>query len=424
MAEVTIITPSFSAAAGQRTWNQRLVAVSPTRLYFFYLDNDTGDTRITFVLSTDGGATWGSVTPFSPAAGGIIMEFEVWYDKWTPGDTGDEIHVAWVKATSDSGIYHRSVTGASANMSSTHYFDSGPGPTTNHNFDKIDITRDRSGDLWIAYKRSSGGNGFLTMYRSVNDGVTWTTPLDDSAEMTGVVAEIDPEDVRHFCLLPGFVQDAPIMIVKNKDTAFDSRIFLLIWNTTEDEFDLIDTFADAADNIDDAGSHPSMGCLQRADDNALFICYVTSTSTPTLRCISVFDPGSSFDNLVHTAGDSLDTLHSICLYSDLVTGHIYVAFADGPVAGFDIKYIKSVNSGFSWDAPATTFSVASVAVDGMWACYTNFDAAGIFQLAWWDDTANAYKSNDANDFLTGLYTVREVASLQEVVSCLTGNPEP
>lgn len=422
MAEVTIVTPNFAAAAGTRTWNQRLVAVSATRLYLFYLDNDTGNTRITFILSTDGGANWGSATPFSPAAGGSIMEFEVWYDKWTPDDTGDEIHVAWVKATIDSGIYHRSLTGVDAGLSSTHYFDSGPAPTTNGNFDKIAITKDRSGDLWIAYKRTSA-DSFFSMYRSINDGATWTTPLDESTEMTGTAAEIDPENVRHFCLLPGFVQDAPILIIKNKDAGLDSRIFLLTWNTVADEFDLTDTYA--ADTIDDAASHPRMGCLQRADDNALFICYVTSGATPTIHCISVFDPGFSFDNLVHTAGSSLDFIHSLCLYSDLVTGHIYVAFADGPVAGFDIKWIKSVNSGFTWDSPATTFSVASVAVDGMWACYTNFDTAGIFQLAWWDDNANAYKTNDANDFLTGLYTVSETVSPhQVVVSCLTGNPEP
>ena len=420
MAEVTIVTPGFTASQGLRTWNQRLVAVSATRLYLFYIDNDSGDARIKYILSTDSGSTWGSATDVALSTGGSIALFEVWYDKWTPNDTGDLIHVAWAKSTSDSGIYHRSITGATGALSSEHYFDSGPTPTTNLNFDKLDITRDRSGDLWIAYKGSDAG-GVLTMYRSVNDGVTWTTPLDESTEMTSVVGEIDPENVRHFCLLPGFVQDAPILIVKNKDTAGGSRIFLLIWNTTNDEFDLIDTYAD--DTIDDAASRPRMGCLQRADDNALFICYVTSGATPTLRCISVFEPGFSFDNLIYTAADSLDTLHSICLYSDLVTGHIYVAFADGPVGGFETKHAKSVNSGFNWDAPIT-FSVASVKIDGMWACYTNFDTAGIFQLAWWDDDANAFKSNDASDFLTGLYTVREPASGQEVVSCLTGNPEP
>lgn len=63
--------------------------------YAFFID--TGG-NLFWRKSADKGRTWGILPALID---GSVLRLDVWYDRWTPGDTGDIIHVAWIESSSD-----------------------------------------------------------------------------------------------------------------------------------------------------------------------------------------------------------------------------------------------------------------------------------------------------------------------------------
>src|SRR3990170_3121934 len=83
-----------SAAQAESDWLQSAwgpVWTSANNAYVFYLNATAG---LVYRKTTDGGATWGAATAVDTVA--VYMELAIWYDKWTPGDSGTIIHIAAV----------------------------------------------------------------------------------------------------------------------------------------------------------------------------------------------------------------------------------------------------------------------------------------------------------------------------------------
>ncbi len=55
--------------------------------------------------TTNGGATWSATTTVDSK--NVCIQIQVWYDRWTPGDTGNYIHIATIDTTADDIFYNR-----------------------------------------------------------------------------------------------------------------------------------------------------------------------------------------------------------------------------------------------------------------------------------------------------------------------------
>ena len=97
-AEVTIDSSPYSSVD---VYRKNMVAFSSDQVgYVFYLDSSR---NLVYNKTTDGGATWGTKVALHS---GLTSDGPIiWYDKWTPGDTGTKIHV--IHATeNDDDIYY------------------------------------------------------------------------------------------------------------------------------------------------------------------------------------------------------------------------------------------------------------------------------------------------------------------------------
>lgn len=93
MADVSVdASISTGTARGMRT----VVFASDQIGYVFYLD---ADGVLGYTKTTDGGGTWGAQVDIDTA--NSVVAYDVWFDKWTPGDSGTLIHVWWFDTTND-----------------------------------------------------------------------------------------------------------------------------------------------------------------------------------------------------------------------------------------------------------------------------------------------------------------------------------
>src|SRR4030095_7155978 len=100
MADVSIdASVSTSTARGMRS----VVFTTASIGYFFYIDSDG---TFGYSKTTDGGATWGAQVEVEAATTNIA--FDVWFDQWTPGDSGTLIHMWFFDSTADD-VYWRSL---------------------------------------------------------------------------------------------------------------------------------------------------------------------------------------------------------------------------------------------------------------------------------------------------------------------------
>src|SRR6056297_2782645 len=104
-AEAAVTTIDSTANADDRSFNYtgaQTVFVSDSVGYNFYRDS-TG--QCVYNKSTDAGDTWG--TPVIVDSQTDCIRIVVWYDKWTPGDAGSNIHIATMDTSLDDLFYNR-----------------------------------------------------------------------------------------------------------------------------------------------------------------------------------------------------------------------------------------------------------------------------------------------------------------------------
>ncbi len=422
MADITVVTPVV-AQDQQDCWNRGLVATSELVMYFFWTDVVGGFAVIRYVKTTDGGATWGAaITIHTHASAVEIIRMDVWYDRWTPNLPSDKIHIAFGTATDvPFGFYHYTIdTADSDNLSSKHTIDATIQPVIVNLFHQISFVKDRVSALWFVV--ASGLEFFL--YRSLDDGLTWTKVIDGADSLTGVSEEVHPFFTRQMTLLPGFTTGigfgVPLLVVRTFDDGNNEReILLLEWNPDTLVFDKTATVANEIDITDSITS--SMSAIQREGDLAVIIVWkVDAFGGNSLLSAYLPNATESTVNLVEFAVNTI-FFRSPVLYADLVNGDVYLGYIKGVEGSEDIFWRRSVNSGFNWEDPIQ-FNVSTADYKFLFAPYSNFDVEGLFTLAYYNADTDVFLTDDNAPVPTGLFTVRTPTSGQEPVSCLTGNP--
>lgn len=413
MADIEIVDPVSVA----HTWSDRggLVAVSPTRIFFFYIDGDD----LNFVISNNSGATWSGETVLANAAG-HIARMEVWYDKWTPGISASSIHIAWTEVVvPPTRLLHMAVNDTTgAVVLAEHTIDDNIEPDQNgFTNDNLSMTKDRDNNLYIAL--IIDGEFFFYSNAAGTGGGTWVTEVNAASSMTGVTDDsLEGYALTNLpiYLLPGFESDRPLLIAESDWNTAPAlkRIVLLQWNTDNNEFDWAGTLVQ-----DQVSIYRQLSAVQRDGDLAVFVAFAIIGSGE-VRCISALGPsGPFYDNVVVDTGG--DEIYATCIYSDMVNGNLLCGWLEGALSStVDVKHATSVNSGFTWEDFAT-FSAGQGEYVKLAGPYANPNTAGVFAMAWYIDGTDVWRGSDDNFVLDGQYTVRVAAPQQEVVSCLTGN---
>jgi hypothetical protein len=145
-----------------------------------WIDADTGyiiyvaaDNDLEFRKTTDGGASWGAAGTLDVST---VVAVDVWFDKWTPGDSGTLIHIWWAENASDN-IHWRTIDTSDDSLGTDRTVFAGASfGTAARDSTSLSGTKAVGGNLYVQFWGDAlGERGF---YRSTNSGTTWTSRTD------------------------------------------------------------------------------------------------------------------------------------------------------------------------------------------------------------------------------------------------------
>lgn len=343
MARADVIVSDAGTNMRNGTQSSCLVKTPSGVLYWVYID--TGQ-NVYWKKSTDDGITWSD--PVAVTASVVAQNISVWYDKWTPGNTGTLIHIAYIEANADDVLYRSLDTNGDTLGTQTTIF---AGASTGSAINAcVSITRAIGGNLYCMFDIDAGTEtGF---YRSVDVGANWT-----SRDNTG-----GAEGGDYFLMFPGFAADT-------QDT------ICIFWDRSANEISrkLNDDSANSWAETSIAGSMTSIAAstctpqfsatVDDANNKILLVAWSNrDTVNADLRFWSIDESAITEEtNVVLNSSDD-QQMCAIGLATD--TSTIYVFYggkSDGTeTAGtaINIYYKTSSDNGASWGSETQLTNVA------------------------------------------------------------------
>jgi len=179
-AQTTIDSTVSTTPGSHNGTTQTTVFVSDQVGYRFYRDSNGS---CVYRKTTDGGASWGSTITVDAQTD--CLRVAVWYDNWTPGDSGNFIHIATMDSGSDDLWYNRLDTFSDTlllgqNPVNITGANQGGSFSANQNFQSI--TKGTDGTIYIGV--ADNNDSFVVECSSVcNQAGNWTetgvNPMDN-----------------------------------------------------------------------------------------------------------------------------------------------------------------------------------------------------------------------------------------------------
>lgn len=307
-----------------------VVRVGTTLYAFMSFSNN----QAAYVKSVDNGLSW---SPRTFVGGiGAVGGWSIWYDKWTPGDTGTLIHIWTIDSTTDD-VHYQTLDTADDSLSSVVVVHTG---TTFLDGGFLSGCKAVNGYLYVAFDGNGGAEtGF---YRSTDAGVNWTS-RDNSINEGGA------GDLYQLVTAPNAADDADIQAV--------------FWDASADALSLkeyddsANTWAETSISgsmveVAKATASPQFSCAIRESDGHLIVVAWNeyNTTTADLLCWDI-NGGASI-----TAKTTIHTNVQFCilahLYVDQDSDALAVTYigsgagTDGTTKGVYCK--RSTDGGTTW----------------------------------------------------------------------------
>jgi hypothetical protein len=365
-----------------------LVWINSTKGYIFFAD---GSQNLHYRITTDSGATW---TTEGNIHTGTIQGFAIWYDRWTPNDTGTEIHVVY-SDSSDDDLFYNSLNTSDDVLGGEVTIHSWTSVSTTENwgYHEESITKSRGGRLYVgAWGDNSEGSVFYNS--SDGSGSSWTSRT--------TMGEINtPEPIMFH---PGDEIDDndiwSIFIDRSTD-----QVSLKIYDQSEDTWS--ETVFGEAERTN-TNTNYMMDSATRHLDNHVILVVEDYASDPTINNMTVYDIGGSGD-ITRKANvtTAVDDNHQPSIMINQQNDDIYVSYIgkedDSEEWGGTVKayYKLSQDGGDTW-GPETSLS-ENAADDLRWITSGTsvVKEGGRFQPVWFNDDLNDLFTTTVNSIETG-----------------------
>jgi hypothetical protein len=374
-AAVVIVDSAVSGTA--RTNNHtgaQTVFLSDSTGYTFYRDSNGS---CSYSKSTDSGDTWSAAITVDSQSD--CIRIVVWYDQWTPGDTGTTIHIATMDTSNDAIFYNALETTTDTLLLGTAPInatvDSGQVPTFSVAINTHTITKATDGDIYLAANDNSDAY-VVSCGVLCSLGGSWTevgtSPLDTRND--------------HNLLMP--LAGGNILLVNRDISANDIRS--KTWNGSAWSASWTTIDPNAAESAEyDAGMSASLNLTT----GNIYLAFVSDNNNLTdnnddIRT-AVFD-GSVWtqmsDVLTNVSGRGiLDTAVAI----DQNNGDIYVAYTiqdtAGTAASANIYYKESTDGMTSWSTETGPINSTPGDIRKPGLDPSNF---GRLYVSWWEASVN------------------------------------
>ena len=368
MADVSVDgTISTSTARGSRS----LVYATDLIGYMFYIDQDG---VFGYSKTTDGGATWGAQVNVDSGAATTVLAFDVWFEQWTPGDTGTKIHCWWFDTTADDVIWRTLDTNGDTLGTQRVVFAGATSVVGRGVF--VSGTKTVSGYLYVAYDIDAGAERGLQ--RSTDSGTNWSANLST----TFVEATLDT------CFLypasgTGDNNDCWALYYDASATA----LTLKLWDSSAasaTESSTIQTHTDG--NVDLTGQFGFAGAIRPSDGHLIVAAHSLRDNASTT--LQVFDCTDTSTIATKTAiTTNIDDNYWPQVFID-DAGTIYVAYV-GKRDGTEtldvtakVYYTKSTDGGTTWTSGDTAYMEgAAGTVQQVWVPLGGNRFAGVWRVS-------------------------------------------
>ncbi len=373
MADITIDSSSHVNQNNKMT-PRSLVWTSPTVGYIFFLDHLTD---FKYRKTTNSGGSW---TDENTIRTGTVQKFQVWYDKWTKGDTGGFIHIAFIDSGDDDITYNSLDTSDDSLGGEVTVF---AGASASGNTDWagscISIVKARGGNIYVGgWIDISGEEGFFRSTASPATSFTSRTSMADGNAVDGIIFTAGNETATNDIFCCYYDRSA-------------AQITLKVYN------DAGNTWTESTGNIDamdDVGWF-QMDAMDRHSDNHTLLTMWNEhdSATGDLAFHDITNSGAFTQKTdVISNGNGLAIMG---LMINQQNDDLYVAYDTGVFPNSKIVYKKSQSGADSWgseqvfsqqgDDQRTICGGSSVQNDG-----------GRFCPIWFNDDTNDLLTNSGN----------------------------
>lgn len=391
-AEVIITDTMNTTTASQMQSGPRTVFIDDLVGYKF----SRASNQCVYYKTSDGGASWGSAVIVDAQTD--CVKISVHYDKWTPGDTGDYIHIVTMDTGSDDLFYNRLDTTNDSLLAGT----APPNITQpagyppagfNVNSNTLSITKSTEGILFVSV---DDGTASIVARCSTNcqNGTSWTEAGTSPQEAFDNWSQLVP-------LLNGDV--LLINRTLNTFTAQPRTMRSRVWHHSSSSWsaswDLIDTNALPNTTYDVAFSAVT------ATNGDVYLAYLTDINglgtNDDIRTARY--SGGSWSNTTDVVTNSSRGLTQVSLALDQNTNHVYVAYSGrtsaGTAASANVYWHRSLDGMSTWQAEQGPVNASSGNLYGV--DLNQISDERIF-VSWYDATSLSIRGDTIRDITPGV----------------------
>jgi hypothetical protein len=317
-----------------------MVFTSATVGYLFLIDSNSD---FSYVKTTDGGQTWGSLVVVRT---GSVNAADIWYDRWTPTLTGTVIHTWYLDGNN---IFYRSLDTASDTLGTERTVFAGASAVAGRG---VFVTGAKAvgGNLLCTFDIDAGAE--TGTYRSTDAGVNW------GSRTNMMEATLDQG-----LMFPGNAADTQDMWLLFQDASTD-EITLKVHDDSANTNSESTAITMVEQGTDGTGQYGFTGAIRHSDGHLIAVFWnAFDTSTGDLKVYDINGTGSltAKTDIVTNADDG----YYPNVFINQLNNDIYV-FYRGKRDGSEtlgtistVFYTKSTNGGTSWTTGDTAYQEAA-----------------------------------------------------------------
>ncbi|MFH0712335.1 MAG: hypothetical protein V2A55_00530 [Candidatus Jorgensenbacteria bacterium] len=354
-ADITVDTGDTTPIAGFQA-PRALVWTSALIGYFFYIDSDND---FKYAKTTNGGSSWSAaVAEIDTDTTITALAFDVWYDKWTPGDNGTTIHIWWSQIDLDDIEYRALDTSNDSFGAMRQVFSSTDAVSNRANF--ISGTKARGGNLYVVGTVDAAAE--CEFGRSIDSGATWdltrATPQEACGDQ-GILFPGNETDTQDIWMLYDDIS-AELLTLKTNDDSANS------WSESATTIPFTD------ETTLGTGEGGYGGSIRQSDGHLIAATHSQIDNAAT--DFEMWDiNGTGSVTALTDITTNIDDNYYPSVFIDQNTDDIYVSYAGkrdgletlGTTVG--IYYTKSTDGGANWSAGDTAYSESTGNFRQNWA---------------------------------------------------------
>ena len=303
--------------------------------FFIGLDQD-----LYYTKSTNNMLSWGYPVKIVT---GTVVGSAVWYDRWTPGDSGNLIHIAFIDATTHDITYDSLDTSSDTLSGNVQVFNGASLAGSTNSC--ITISKMRGGKLRIIF---DGDAGTETGHYDSTDGVTWNSKADPNEGVSD-----------YYMMFPDNAADNQDGILVFWDRSAN-EISVKPYDDSGDSFSETSVATSMVDLTTGSGSPQFSGAVRLSDSKLILVAWENAdTSTAKLRCWEINTAASITEktNVITSSGgnqkhcavsiDSNDDLYVYYLGATDGSETVVLAINTGSSLCF-CYYKRSTDGGATW----------------------------------------------------------------------------